>query len=107
MKVPDFIEAVSGMEEGECRGRCLRNCSCFGYAYDANIGCMFWGDHLIDVVRFDGVGVDLFLRLSSSELGTAFDLFLFVVSFSSIRILNCISLFHFVPLVGAIEFLIV
>lgn len=70
MKVPDFVEPLPAAEEDECRRRCLANCSCLAYAYDSNIGCMFWDDVLIDVEQFNGVGVDLFVRLSASDLGT-------------------------------------
>lgn len=70
MKVPDFAEPFFAVEGDECRSRCLGNCSCLAYAYDSSIGCMVWTDALIDVQRFNGVGVDLFVRLSASELGT-------------------------------------
>lgn len=70
MKVPDFAEPFFAVEGDECRSRCLGNCSCLAYAYDSSIGCMVWTDPLIDVQRFNGVGVDLFVRLSASELGT-------------------------------------
>lgn len=68
MKVPDFAEPYSATREDECRSRCLGNCSCVAYAFDSNIGCMLWDDALIDVQKFNGVGVDLFIRLSASEL---------------------------------------
>lgn len=69
MKVPDFAEALPAAGEGECRRRCLANCSCLAYAHESNIGCMIWTDVLIDAEKFNGVGVDLFIRLSASDLG--------------------------------------
>lgn len=69
VKVPDFAEQFSSGDKDECRRRCLGNCSCLAYAHDANIGCMFWSDALIDVQQFSGVGVDLHIRLSSSDFG--------------------------------------
>ncbi|XP_042030254.1 G-type lectin S-receptor-like serine/threonine-protein kinase At1g11330 [Salvia splendens] len=44
-----------------------------------NISCMFWRDALVDVQRFKGVGIDLYIRLSASELGNHREKWLFVV----------------------------
>ncbi|GFP83953.1 g-type lectin s-receptor-like serine/threonine-protein kinase at1g11330 [Phtheirospermum japonicum] len=68
IKVPDFAEQFSSREVDECRTRCLTNCSCLAYAHDPNIGCMLWSESLIDIQRFNGVGVDLYIRLAASEL---------------------------------------
>ncbi|KAH6790521.1 hypothetical protein C2S51_005527 [Perilla frutescens var. frutescens] len=68
MKVPDFAQQFSTSQEDECRTICLANCSCVAYARDSNIGCMLWTDSLIDIQTFETVGVDLFIRLSASEL---------------------------------------
>ncbi|KAK4491703.1 hypothetical protein RD792_002469 [Penstemon davidsonii] len=67
-KVPDFAELFQSRQPDVCRTRCLSNCSCIAYAHDPNIGCMSWSEHLIDVQRFNGVGVDLYVRLENSEL---------------------------------------
>ncbi|KAK6124022.1 hypothetical protein DH2020_042238 [Rehmannia glutinosa] len=68
VKVPDFMHWSSGVEN-ECRGLCLRNCSCLAYAYDAGIGCMFWSGTLIDVQKFNGdAGADFYVRIAYSEL---------------------------------------
>ncbi|KAK6149825.1 hypothetical protein DH2020_017350 [Rehmannia glutinosa] len=69
MKVPDFAEHFSSRQEDECRTRCSTNCSCIAYSHDPNIGCMFWSESLVDVQQFAGVGADLYIRLSGSELG--------------------------------------
>lgn len=69
MKVPDLAEHFASSQVDECRTTCFRNCSCVAYAHDATIGCMLWKHTLIDVQYFDKVGVDLYIRLSSSELG--------------------------------------
>lgn len=72
VKVPDFAER-SNVREVECRTQCLRNCSCVAYAYDSNIGCMTWSGDLIDIVKPNtSRGVDLNIRLSSSEFGSLF-----------------------------------
>ncbi|XP_057764759.1 G-type lectin S-receptor-like serine/threonine-protein kinase At1g11300 [Salvia miltiorrhiza] len=68
MKVPDFAQHFSSGQEDECRSRCLGNCSCIAYAHDSKIGCMFWSNTLIDVQQFSAVGVDLYIRLSPSDL---------------------------------------
>ncbi|XP_042028460.1 G-type lectin S-receptor-like serine/threonine-protein kinase At1g11330 [Salvia splendens] len=67
MKVPDFAQPLPSRVQDECRTACLGNCSCIAYAYDINIGCMFWSDNLIDTQEFDRVGIDLYVRLSASE----------------------------------------
>ncbi|KAJ8435124.1 hypothetical protein Cgig2_020767 [Carnegiea gigantea] len=68
MKVPDNIEKLSAFIEDSCRSQCLNNCSCLGYSYQLNIGCMTWSKDLIDVVEFSAGGVDLLLRLAASDL---------------------------------------
>lgn len=71
MKVPDFAERLSAIED-ECEEVCLKNCSCIAFAYDAGIGCMIWSTELIDVQKFSSDGVDLYIRVAHSELGTRF-----------------------------------
>ncbi|MBA0849635.1 hypothetical protein Goshw_018496, partial [Gossypium schwendimanii] len=67
MKVPVFPNR-SSINNGECKDQCMKNCSCVAYAYDAGIGCMFWSGDLIDMQKFSTHGVDLYIRLPSSEL---------------------------------------
>ncbi|TYJ48098.1 hypothetical protein E1A91_A01G036100v1 [Gossypium mustelinum] len=69
MKVPAF-PARSSIINGECKDQCMnmKNCSCVAYAYDSGIGCMMWSGDLIDVQKFSTGGVDLYIRLPSSEL---------------------------------------
>ncbi|KAL8460297.1 hypothetical protein ACS0TY_032007 [Phlomoides rotata] len=71
MKLPDFAEQFPSRQEDECRTRCSSNCSCIAYAHVNGIGCMFWSDSLIDVADFNGVGYDLHIRLSASDLDKA------------------------------------
>ncbi|KAL8460298.1 hypothetical protein ACS0TY_032008 [Phlomoides rotata] len=68
MKLPDFAEQFRSRQEDVCRSSCSSNCSCIAYAYDSVIGCMFWSGSLIDVEDFNGVGYDLHIRLSASDL---------------------------------------
>ncbi|TYI95939.1 hypothetical protein E1A91_D01G034200v1 [Gossypium mustelinum] len=68
MKVPAFPDLLSDVTYSECKDQCLKNCSCLAYAHDDGIGCMFWGRDLIDVQKFSTSGVDLYIRLPSSEL---------------------------------------
>ncbi|KAL3644273.1 hypothetical protein CASFOL_012205 [Castilleja foliolosa] len=79
MKVPDFAEQFSSREMDDCRTRCLTNCSCVAYAFDSNIGCLFWSRSLIDVQQFNGVGVDLYIRLAASELDNNKDKILAII----------------------------
>ncbi|XWS18268.1 hypothetical protein CRYUN_Cryun32bG0029200 [Craigia yunnanensis] len=67
MKVPAFAEWSSTLED-KCRDQCLNNCSCMAYAYDAGIGCMSWSGNLIDIQKFFTGGIDLYIRVASSEL---------------------------------------
>ncbi|TYH29750.1 hypothetical protein ES288_A01G036900v1 [Gossypium darwinii] len=69
MKVPAF-PARSSIINGDCKDQCMnmKNCSCVAYAYDSGIGCMVWSGDLIDVQKFSTGGVDLYIRLPSSEL---------------------------------------
>lgn len=68
VKLPDLAERTP-IHEDRCRGFCLSNCSCLGYAYDVGIGCMTWSNNLTDVQQFYSKGSDFFLRLAHSELG--------------------------------------
>ncbi|KAK9689902.1 hypothetical protein RND81_09G089500 [Saponaria officinalis] len=68
VKVPDNIEKVSAFSEGGCRNLCMNNCSCVAYSYHLNIGCMIWSKDLIDTQQFSAGGVDVYLRLASSQL---------------------------------------
>ncbi|PPD81871.1 hypothetical protein GOBAR_DD21199 [Gossypium barbadense] len=67
MKVPTFPYR-SSIVNGDCKNECMKNCSCVAYAYDDGIGCMLWSGDLIDVKKLSSLGVDLYIRLSSSEL---------------------------------------
>lgn len=87
MKVPDFPEPFPSSQIDECRVLCLSNCSCIAYAHDSNsIGCMFWRerDGLIDINQFPGVGVDLYIRLSASELGNDEDGKLYIITSTAV-----------------------
>lgn len=69
MKISGYSTRFSGPED-QCEGICLRNCSCIAYAYDGGIGCMFWSSALIDVQKIsNGLGSDLSIRVSASDLG--------------------------------------
>lgn len=71
VKVPDHTEWLVGLNQVDCRSQCLKNCSCLAYAYDAGAGCMYWSRDLIDIQEFPSGGLDLYLRLPHSELGTS------------------------------------
>ncbi|KAK8368354.1 hypothetical protein V6Z12_A01G034800 [Gossypium hirsutum] len=67
MKVPTFPYR-SLIVNGDCKDECMKNCSCVAYAYDDGIGCMLWSGDLVDVKKLSSLGVDLYIRLPSSEL---------------------------------------
>ncbi|CAI9756533.1 unnamed protein product [Fraxinus pennsylvanica] len=79
MKVPDFAEQGPSRTVEECRSLCSLNCSCIAYAHDTYIGCMFWSQELIDIQQFSDVGVDLYIRLASSELDGHKDKMLIII----------------------------
>ncbi|KAH6790523.1 hypothetical protein C2S51_005529 [Perilla frutescens var. frutescens] len=96
MKVPDFAEQFSSREEDECRSRCLGNCSCIAYAHDTSIGCMFWSNTLIDIQQFSGVGSDLYIRLSASDLDEKKDKKLYIIIPVVVVGFVCISVLIFI-----------
>ncbi|KAH9611217.1 hypothetical protein KSS87_007388 [Heliosperma pusillum] len=69
MKPPADTNWLQGVDQDSCRRQCLSNCSCLAYAFDIGLGCMTWIGNLIDTQQFSSSGVNLYLRLSHSELG--------------------------------------
>ncbi|CAN7098172.1 unnamed protein product [Brassica rapa subsp. narinosa] len=67
MKVPVNVQPSLANAQA-CPKVCLDNCSCTAYAYDQGIGCMLWSGNLVDMQSFLGSGIDLYIRLSHSEL---------------------------------------
>ncbi|KAJ0955705.1 putative protein kinase RLK-Pelle-DLSV family [Helianthus annuus] len=67
VKLPDFADRIAG-DRGECESGCLQNCSCMGYAFVEGIGCLIWGDELVDVEEFEQGGETLFIRVADSDL---------------------------------------
>ncbi|KAG6517932.1 hypothetical protein ZIOFF_021331 [Zingiber officinale] len=76
VKLPDTSTAMvdwSMVSLEECRVRCLRNCSCTGYAQanvsDSGSGCVLWWTNLLDIKYYDGgTGQDLFVRVAAADL---------------------------------------
>ncbi|KAL4628697.1 hypothetical protein ACB092_05G258500 [Castanea dentata] len=66
MKAPDFAERSYGAKD-DCRKRCLENCSCVAYVYDAGIGCLSWSGSLIDLQKFPSGGSDIYIHLAYLE----------------------------------------
>ncbi|KAI3943928.1 hypothetical protein MKW92_025851 [Papaver armeniacum] len=70
MKVPDYaILLVIEMED--CGKICLIKCSCLAYSYASGIGCMTWGENLVDIQNFTLGGEDLYIRLAGSDIDLA------------------------------------
>ena len=72
IKVPDFAERSSALDEQTCRSQCLENCTCVAYSYSYEIRCMFWRGNLIDIQHLPTMGtggLDLHVRLASSDFG--------------------------------------
>ncbi|XP_054779112.1 LOW QUALITY PROTEIN: G-type lectin S-receptor-like serine/threonine-protein kinase At1g11330 [Prosopis cineraria] len=72
VKVPDQAESLpyNFRDVVDCRTPCLKSCSCKAYAFDPGLGCMVWNVDLLDILSNSPGGVDLYLRLASSELDT-------------------------------------
>ncbi|KAK7338993.1 hypothetical protein VNO77_19629 [Canavalia gladiata] len=69
VKVPDFADgSFLTLKPDACKSRCLENCSCVAYSYDAEIGCMSWTGNLIDIAQFSYGGLDLHVRVAHTEL---------------------------------------
>ncbi|XP_072966499.1 G-type lectin S-receptor-like serine/threonine-protein kinase B120 isoform X1 [Typha angustifolia] len=69
VKLPDLSDWYSEvLTEDGCRVTCLSNCSCKAYAYTSGIGCLIWGQDLVDIHIFSSGGEDMYLRLAGSEL---------------------------------------
>ncbi|XP_057961787.1 G-type lectin S-receptor-like serine/threonine-protein kinase At1g11300 [Malania oleifera] len=67
MKVPDFASLSTALQN-DCESQCLQNCSCIAYAYSNGVGCMTWGQNLIDTQKLSTGGTDLYIRVAYSEL---------------------------------------
>ncbi|XP_071725860.1 G-type lectin S-receptor-like serine/threonine-protein kinase At4g27290 [Rutidosis leptorrhynchoides] len=56
----------------ECEAKCLKNCTCMAYALpDASLGgkgCVHWFNDLKDTREYPSNGMDIFVRMASSEL---------------------------------------
>ncbi|OMO92852.1 S-locus glycoprotein [Corchorus olitorius] len=75
VKLPDTDVASADMSLGlkQCEEKCLRNCSCRGYAsayYESNggTGCLTWHGDLVDMRIFTDAGQDFFLRVDAADL---------------------------------------
>ncbi|KAF9672893.1 hypothetical protein SADUNF_Sadunf11G0091800 [Salix dunnii] len=74
MKLPDTSSSWYNKSIGleECKGICLKNCSCSAYANldvrGGGSGCLIWFGGLIDTRRSNGDGQDLYVRIAISDL---------------------------------------
>lgn len=76
MKIPDEFVHVKNRSFDECTAECASNCSCTGYAY-ANFAttaitgddtrCLLWMGDLIDTMKSNGEGENLYLRVNRSS----------------------------------------
>ncbi|CAL2253387.1 unnamed protein product [Prunus armeniaca] len=75
VKLPDTSSLWfdKSMSLKECKGLCLKNCSCTAYANldvrEGGTGCLLWFGNLTDIRQFTpGGGQDLYIRMAASEL---------------------------------------
>lgn len=75
LKFPDTSHAWANntMCLEDCQELCSRNCSCTAYAYldpKEGTGCLLWFGELINMTELSKDGLDLYIRLATSELGS-------------------------------------
>ena len=94
MKLPNFAERSYGAKD-DCQKRCLENCSCVAYVYDAGIGCLSRSGSLIDLQKFPSGGSDIYIRLAYLEFGK-FIVFSVIVLFTQhlVHFFACFSIFN-------------
>ncbi|KAH7661138.1 S-receptor-like serine/threonine-protein kinase protein [Dioscorea alata] len=72
--LPDTSNTIlyANISLNECRGKCLKNCSCTAYANanisGAGIGCIIWVTELIDLRISSQARQDVFVRLAAADL---------------------------------------
>ncbi|KAG2680800.1 hypothetical protein I3760_11G114700 [Carya illinoinensis] len=74
LKLPDtsssWFNATLSLDE--CKGLCLKNCSCTAYSNldisGKGSGCLLWFGKLIDIVVYSQGGQELYIKMASSEL---------------------------------------
>jgi hypothetical protein len=75
VKLPDTSSSWfnKSMTLKECRGLCLKNCSCTAYASldvrGAGSGCLHWFGSLVDIRQYAEGGQDIYIRMAITELG--------------------------------------
>ncbi|KAL7185707.1 hypothetical protein ACSBR2_027630 [Camellia fascicularis] len=75
IKMPDTRQSWynTTMTLEECREVCLKNCSCTAYTNldvrGSGSGCLLWFHDLIDLRVFSDNGLDIYIKMASSDLG--------------------------------------
>ncbi|KAH6758304.1 hypothetical protein C2S51_018539 [Perilla frutescens var. frutescens] len=69
MEMSGYTDSYTGLQQNECQGRCLSNCSCLAYGFLLTFGCiLLTAGTLMDLRKSPtGLGSDLYVRLSNSE----------------------------------------
>ncbi|XP_039139719.1 receptor-like serine/threonine-protein kinase SD1-8 [Dioscorea cayenensis subsp. rotundata] len=74
--LPETSNAIvyANISQDECRGRCLKKCSCTAYATanisSAGLGCVIWVTELIDLRMSTHTTQDVFVRLAAADLAS-------------------------------------
>ncbi|XP_039140057.1 receptor-like serine/threonine-protein kinase SD1-8 [Dioscorea cayenensis subsp. rotundata] len=75
-ELPETSNAIvyANISQDECRGRCLKKCSCTAYATAniscAGLGCVIWVTELIDLRMSSHPTQDIFVRLAAADLAS-------------------------------------
>ncbi|XP_073148423.1 G-type lectin S-receptor-like serine/threonine-protein kinase At4g27290 [Henckelia pumila] len=73
IKLPDAQNSWFNdtMRLKECAVECLKNCSCMAYTQlniSSGSGCLLWFGELVDIRSLSADGLDIYIRMASSEL---------------------------------------
>ncbi|XP_042425596.1 receptor-like serine/threonine-protein kinase SD1-8 isoform X2 [Zingiber officinale] len=100
VKLPDTsrstVDWSTTVSAGQCRARCLGDCSCTAYA-QANIsgrgsGCITWTGNLTDLRLYGNGGQELYVRLAAADLRSGSRNVSFTVVIVILSILATLSL---------------
>ncbi|OMO92853.1 hypothetical protein COLO4_17272 [Corchorus olitorius] len=108
VKLPDTAVADANMSLGlkQCEEKCLRNCSCRGYAsayYESNggTGCLTWHGDLVDMRTYTDAGQDFFVRVDAIDLahyrknGRLSKKLMVAIVIVSVAVMFCIATYAF------------
>ncbi|KAL0917377.1 hypothetical protein M5K25_012431 [Dendrobium thyrsiflorum] len=96
VKLPDLATIIHiALDLTTCQAECMRNCSCIAFSFVTGIGCLTWGEEMMDIQIFSKGGNDLYIRLAGSEFGHEIGIVIMLVTLAavfSLGSLGCVFL---------------